>query len=678
MADLNLEDIFGGIGSLSGQVIQNQKDIETMKPIVDIAYTPNNKPTVADIAGALKKTGDVMTGPLEIQASHSHIKLTETDASNKQWHIEGSSSSLSFVESGVSTRLKLYPGGIAEVSGKLKTTGEIRAHTSNAFRIVPTTESSGVGSFFRNDNSNLYLMFTEEGQAEDGTWNSLRPFTINVRTGATSFGHAVSIAGALSVTGIIGHNTLTHSNKQIINAGTDTVYFGNRQGIGNLYLQTNNGNVLVSSDSQNYRVYHQGFKPGVADVAGAVAMNTKTQFNAPFLMRTANSADDSDLRNMDYSGFYRTNSGYDVDGKKLPSLMIHCAHSSGKAHGRGIGFEYGTSWGMTTYRFDSNGVYQGQSKIYHAQDKPTAAELGVVPASDVNTTGTWAAVINKIPKIASNGVIELGRYADFHYNDSTLDYDNRMDVQSDSSMRFQSGKGYGYIDIGPKDTGAAHLYTDRPMFYFNKPLRIGAAQSGEDKFCFRGESQGGSFASWRARAPALQVDCPNAANQAYAVWKATTWGKRHFAAMDAHDAGNNNAMVYLHVGSDDTFKFVQAGDFTANRNGNFNDVYIRSDARLKTNLVEETNALDKVLTLKSYHYDKKLSLDATEYTEKEFGLIAQELEKVLPEAVNTDETTTLKTISNSAVNALLVAAVKEQQQLINKLTIEVNKLKEAK
>lgn len=41
---------------------------------------------------------------------------------------------------------------------------------------------------------------------------------------------------------------------------------------------------------------------------------------------------------------------------------------------------------------------------------------------------------------------------------------------TDASHRFQTPS--GYIDIGPKNSGTCHIYTDRPSFYFNKDLIV--------------------------------------------------------------------------------------------------------------------------------------------------------------------------------------------------------------
>ncbi|QFR55864.1 long tail fiber, distal subunit [Yersinia phage JC221] len=92
-------------------------------------------------------------------------------------------------------------------------------------------------------------------------------------------------------------------------------------------------------------------------------------------------------------------------------------------------------------------------------------------------------------------------------------------------------------------------------------------------------------------------------------------------------------------------------------NGTFNNVYISSDIRLKTNFRKIENALDKVEKLEGLIYDKKSKLDSEEYDTTEAGIIAQTLQEVLPEAVT--EVNGILNVSSGATIALLVNAIKE-------------------
>lgn len=142
---------------------------------------------------------------------------------------------------------------------------------------------------------------------------------------------------------------------------------------------------------------------------------------------------------------------------------------------------------------------------------------------------------------------------------------------------------------------------------------------------------------------------------------------------------NNWGQAIIRVGSAENspaaghpqavFEFHHDGTFYSPGNGNFNDVYIRSDRRLKINVEDyEENAVDKVNKLKVKTYDKVKSLNDREVIGHEIGIIAQDLQEVLPEAVKTakigglDNPEEILTISNSAVNALLIKAIQEMSE----------------
>ncbi|EBS9250072.1 tail fiber domain-containing protein [Salmonella enterica] len=204
----------------------------------------------------------------------------------------------------------------------------------------------------------------------------------------------------------------------------------------------------------------------------------------------------------------------------------------------------------------------------------------------------------------------------------------------------------------------------------------GQLTSGTDRGLIRGTVGGGAWDAWRDRAAGILVDCPDSQNQAYSIWKATHWGAYHIAAMGVH-AGGGSASVGMHVGGA-AFWWDAAGTFNSSGNINCNDVYIRSDARLKINVVDyEENATDKVNKLTVKTYDKVKSLKDREVVGHEIGIIAQDLKEILPEAVtltnigSPEEVEEVYTISNSAVNALLIKAVQEMSKRIEYLESQV-------
>lgn len=195
--------------------------------------------------------------------------------------------------------------------------------------------------------------------------------------------------------------------------------------------------------------------------------------------------------------------------------------------------------------------------------------------------------------------------------------------------------------------------------------------TGSDFGLIRGVPDGGGWDQWRARSSGLQIDMPNGSTSAYNIWKATVWGSTHVAAMDVHIPSLNatNARVRLIMESNAYYYFDGSGDFTASRNGSFNDVYIRSDEKLKSNFIKIENALDKVELLNGMIYDKADHIGG-EPTSREAGLIAQQLQAVLPEAVKAGEDTEgneILTVSPTAAIALLVNAIKELREEIREL-----------
>jgi hypothetical protein len=102
---------------------------------------------------------------------------------------------------------------------------------------------------------------------------------------------------------------------------------------------------------------------------------------------------------------------------------------------------------------------------------------------------------------------------------------------------------------------------------------------------------------------------------------------------------------------DNSGNFVAAGDITTN-----------SDLRLKTNIKQLDNALYRVSKLEGVTYNLKADPDGRLHT----GLIAQDVQDVIPEAVIENEDG-IKSVAYGNLVGLLVEAIKEQQVQINEL-----------
>ncbi|MDE9494532.1 tail fiber domain-containing protein [Xenorhabdus bovienii] len=105
------------------------------------------------------------------------------------------------------------------------------------------------------------------------------------------------------------------------------------------------------------------------------------------------------------------------------------------------------------------------------------------------------------------------------------------------------------------------------------------------------------------------------------------------------------------------------GTWYCNGNGNFNDVYIRSDKRSKENIEKISDAGQKLSKLSGYTYTVS---DDNNNSSRSAGLIAQEVQDILPEAVTKDEKGLLRLNYNSVIG-LLVESAKDLQKQVDDL-----------
>lgn len=91
-----------------------------------------------------------------------------------------------------------------------------------------------------------------------------------------------------------------------------------------------------------------------------------------------------------------------------------------------------------------------------------------------------------------------------------------------------------------------------------------------------------------------------------------------------------------------------------------------SDKNLKTNITPIENALDKILSLEGVEFDFISGVNCGYLKKHQIGLIAQDVNKVIPEVVGKNTDGTLG-VSYQHLVAVLIEAIKEQQQEIEEL-----------
>ena len=143
-------------------------------------------------------------------------------------------------------------------------------------------------------------------------------------------------------------------------------------------------------------------------------------------------------------------------------------------------------------------------------------------------------------------------------------------------------------------------------------------------------------------------------------------------------ASGTNSTNYGIYASGSTYAGYFDGAVYVNGSITYTGSCTSSDERLKKNIQQLDGALDKVLKLRgvSYYWKNQDELkampntmenDSTMYYQfddkKQIGVIAQEMENVLPELVSTDHNG-YKTVDYTKLTPILIEAMKEQQAII--------------
>ena len=131
----------------------------------------------------------------------------------------------------------------------------------------------------------------------------------------------------------------------------------------------------------------------------------------------------------------------------------------------------------------------------------------------------------------------------------------------------------------------------------------------------------------------------------------------------------DNTRMDVTINGSNEFRFESDGDFHADGDVIAASTTVSSDERLKENIETIENATDKIKQIRGVTFTKKHS------GEESAGVIAQEVEKILPSAVKEkilpmetgDEETLWKTVKYDQLHALLIESVKELTKRVEEL-----------
>ena len=186
----------------------------------------------------------------------------------------------------------------------------------------------------------------------------------------------------------------------------------------------------------------------------------------------------------------------------------------------------------------------------------------------------------------------------------------------------------------------------------------------------------------------------NAGGSLRAVTSSNVWASSD--TQNAHvwfyGAGGNSSRGVIYAGKDGSMRLrpdnndnggANGYSFTFGADGRFTCVSVNqtSDDRVKFDKEPVSNALEKICSLTGYSFGIQLTESESI---RSAGIIAQELERVLPVAVSSGGTGTtqngevindLKTVDYSAMSALYVEAMKELANRVKSIESELDELK---
>ena len=137
----------------------------------------------------------------------------------------------------------------------------------------------------------------------------------------------------------------------------------------------------------------------------------------------------------------------------------------------------------------------------------------------------------------------------------------------------------------------------------------------------------------------------------------------------------NNTQTDFYINGNNKFRMEADGDFHADGDVVAYSTTI-SDERLKTGISTVSNALEKVSQLNGVEFTRKNN------GQRSAGVIAQEVEKVLPQAIREkklplqtgEEDTLYKTVEYDALHSLYIEAIKELKDMVEKQAIQIKEL----
>lgn len=303
-------------------------------------------------------------------------------------------------------------------------------------------------------------------------------------------------------------------------------------------------------------------------------------------------------------------------------------------------FQIGNS-GATLKVNGTTFTYKG-NKIWHEGNDGAASGLN----ADL-LDGKHASSFVKNFEAGNVGVTELGRYLDMHTTGSTADFDVRLDCASADVLNVVGGA------LQVEGNTVWHSGNDGADSGLNADLLDGVHKAS----FLRSDADDYKTAGLLRFNDNIYLNF-GTGNDVEHFWN----GANYYTDINGggnwyiRDGANANASRF-------TFA-VATGDFTATGN-----VTAYSDERVKKDITRIENALSKVKAVSGYTFER-----TDMETQRQTGVIAQEILKVLPEAVSADEDGNLS-VAYGNLSGMLIEAIKEQAEVAETQREEIKALR---
>ena len=246
---------------------------------------------------------------------------------------------------------------------------------------------------------------------------------------------------------------------------------------------------------------------------------------------------------------------------------------------------------------------------------------------------------------------------------------------SSTDLKVYDGSSFGSVGI---DTTAALALTNATSSTSTTTgaLKVAGGVSTQENLWVGGTSNSAdTLTCSKASGTGLSVTSNATVGGTLAVTTSTTTPT---VGLDSTDyiSWTNNAQTDFYINNLNKFRMEADGDFHADGDVVAYSTTI-SDERLKTGISTVSNALEKVSQLNGVEFTRKNN------GQRSAGVIAQEVEKVLPQAIREkklplqtgEEDTLYKTVEYDALHSLYIEAIKELKQQLDDQALEIKELK---